>query len=427
LTLLTWPAAAEQEYVVRTLPGAAAGVVARHGLNVLERIDLPHASILRLKGAPTALLDTVRRNLRVDPGVVNVELNSAVVLPELNQSTVAILDGVSADRTMTTYFNDPVWAPYLLQPAAQIVQLQEAQQSYATGAGIVAIIDTGVDPAHAVLSGSLVSGYDFTREMAGPASELLDLSPTMQQALAQSALAMTSKQTAILNQSTVAILDQSTVAILDGSLPAAFGHGTMVAGLVHLVAPEARIMPLKAFTGDGAASLFNIIRAVYFAVARNARAINMSFSMSQPSEELAWAIAYANANRVVCIASVGNSGVSTSTYPAAWKKVVGVASVTNSDVRSSFSNYGGTVTVAAPGDQLITTYPGNNYAAVWGTSFSAALVSGGAALLRQIDANLSQDQATTALSQAVDLGADLGAGRIDLYRACGYWSAQKTQ
>ena len=54
-----------------------------------------------------------------------------------------------------------------------------------------------------------------------------------------------------LSQSTVAIFDQSTVAILDTPLPAPFGHGTIVAGLIHLVAPTAGILPLKAFNADG--------------------------------------------------------------------------------------------------------------------------------------------------------------------------------
>ena len=56
-----------------------------------------------------------------------------------------------------------------------------------------------------------------------------------------------------MNQRTVAVLDQRTVAVLDGnSQYAAFGHGTMTAGLVHLVAPQAKIMPLKAFYANGA-------------------------------------------------------------------------------------------------------------------------------------------------------------------------------
>ena len=76
----------------------------------------------------------------------------------------------------------------------------------------------------------------------------------------------TKNTVAMVSQSTAAILDQSTAAILDyNNLPHAFGHCTMVAGIVHLVAPSAQILPLKAFSGDGTANLSNILRAVYFA------------------------------------------------------------------------------------------------------------------------------------------------------------------
>src|SRR2546426_9603627 len=71
----------------------------------------------------------------------------------------------------------------------------------------------------------------------------------------------------VLNQSTASILNQSTASILDTTqVPQAFGHGTMVAGIIHLVAPTAQIMPLKAFKADGTSNLFDIRRAIYFAV-----------------------------------------------------------------------------------------------------------------------------------------------------------------
>jgi len=54
-----------------------------------------------------------------------------------------------------------------------------------------------------------------------------------------------------VSQSAVAVLDQSAVAVLDGPGYEAFGHGTMTAGIIHLVAPQAQIMPLKAFQADG--------------------------------------------------------------------------------------------------------------------------------------------------------------------------------
>src|SRR5207245_126512 len=73
-----------------------------------------------------------------------------------------------------------------------------------------------------------------------------------------------------VNQASVAVLDQASVAVLDGTQYAAFGHGTMVAGVVHLVAPTARIMPLKAFTADGQGYTSSILRAVYYASLKGA-------------------------------------------------------------------------------------------------------------------------------------------------------------
>src|SRR2546426_10763559 len=76
-------------------------------------------------------------------------------------------------------------------------------------------------------------------------------------------------------------------------VPRTFGHGTMVAGIIHLVAPTAQIMPLKAFETDGRAHLFEILRAIYYAVDHGAKVINMSFSTEQRSAEMKRAINYA--------------------------------------------------------------------------------------------------------------------------------------
>ena len=180
---------------------------------------------------------------------------------------------------------------------------------------------------------------------------------------------------AILNQSSTSILDQSSTSILDSTL-AEFGHGTMVAGIVHLIAPTAKIMPLKAFHADGSSNLSDIIRAIYFAADHGANVISMSFSMPQSSPGLQAAIQYALSKNVVLIAASGNDGLKTLVFPASYNGVEGIGSTTNTDLRSStFSNYGsGVVTFAAPGEGVVTTYPGGSYAAGWGTSFSTPMV-----------------------------------------------------
>ena len=205
---------------------------------------------------------------------------------------------------------------------------------------------------------------------------------------------------------------------LDNPDYAAFGHGTMVAGVVHLVAPTANIMPLKAFSADGTGYTSDILRAIYYAVQKKATVINMSFSRPTPTQELKRALDHANSSGLIPVSSAGNEGIAALRYPAALANVVGVASTSNEDTRSSFSNYGkDLVWLAAPGEGIVTTYPGGTYAAAWGTSFSTPFVSGGAALFTGLKTTASYNEASWALAHAKPLSSNLGYGRLDLYRA----------
>src|SRR5207244_9014712 len=89
------------------------------------------------------------------------------------------------------------------------------------------------------------------------------------------------------------------------------------------------------------------------------------------------------------------SAPSLTVYPAEWQNdVMGVASTSDQDTRSSFSNYGNAIVwVAAPGEAIVTTYPFGTYAAGWGTSFSAPFVSGGSSLLLTMQENTNEPQA----------------------------------
>src|SRR5688572_26252256 len=197
--------------------------------------------------------------------------------------------------------------------------------------------DTGVDPNHPLLQGSLVPGYDFIHDTPGIASEWSDVDGSLVSILDGSLVSILDgslvsilDNVVPLNGSTVAILDQDTAAALDpGMLPAAFGHGTMVAGIVHLVAPTAKIMPLKAFRSDGTATAYDVVRAIEYAVEHGARVINMSFSSTEISLEIAHAISVATSMGVVCVASAGNLGQELLVYPAALRNVLSVAWTTS--------------------------------------------------------------------------------------------------
>ncbi len=197
----------------------------------------------------------------------------------------------------------------------------------------------------------------------------------------------------------------------------------MATGLVHLVAPKAQILPLKAFSANGTGYVSNIVAALYYAVQNNANIVNMSFDVSTPSAALSSAISYANQSGVVLVAAAGNGSTSAPVYPAALNtSVMGIASTSNSDTLSTFSNYGDIdVWIAAPGEYVISTYPGGTYASASGTSFSSPLVAGSADLLLSVKPSLNQASAASAFSHAIQLTPNLNHGRLDVYQAISAW------
>jgi subtilisin family serine protease len=426
------------EFVLDAAPDRVDAIATRHNLTILRSLDEHGHGIVLVRGPGTKTPEELIADLEADADVSHFELNGLAISPEvpsgiqLDQSPVYILDTLSGARTLVDYFGKQTWSAYINQPAATVIRLADAQRAYATGASIVAIIDTGIDPDHALLKDSLVPGYDFVNDAAGQASEWTDLDPTTAATLNQSPVYILdqspvyildeSAKVVPLNQSTVAVLSDAIARQLDpAALPPAFGHGTMVAGLVHLVAPTAKIMPLKAFKADGSSRVFDIVRAIYYAVEHGARVINMSFSTAKLSPEIIHAINFATDRGVICVSSAGNSGKELLVYPAALRNVLGIGSTTSTTLpaRSTFSNYGDAlVRLAAPGEGVITTYPGNLYVGAWGTSFSTPLVAGAAALLLQKNPAIDYAIASDYLGKADRTGnIGMGRGRLNLYEA----------
>jgi subtilisin family serine protease len=384
------PAAAQQRLIVRTtnLPLLKNACL----LNLCQITAALDGTVGRLflVTLPNFLpIQAVENVLRLVPGVLGVEQDLLRTIGPNQPLKNGVPLGLY-QRNPVSYAGAMVWSGYATQPAITDIRLPEARLAFSTsGKVIVADIDTGVDFTHPALKGVLLQGYDFTRNQAG-GNEMLDVTNPKAKPCTNSNCSsanVNQSTAAVLDQSTAAVLDQSTAAVLDQPGYSDFGHGTMVLGIIHLVAPNAMLLPVKVFHADGTGYTSDIIRGLYYAVQNNADVINMSFDFTVPSPELAQAIANAEKNNVVCVASSGNDGASEVVYPAGLAGVMGVASVGETRQRSSFSNYGTQVTyVAAPGENIISTYPYDTYASSSGTSFSAPFVAGTAALALQMGA-----------------------------------------
>jgi hypothetical protein len=405
-------------YIVHTTGGLVdlPLVCAVNLCQIIEPLDGGLGQVFLLAGPSSQDPNLLLAVLLADPGVVNAELDQIVNLATGSAQATAPPPSL-VDTTPVQYYGSTVWEGYVNQPAAQIISLAQTQQAFGvSGSGIIADIDTGVDPNHPVLLPVLLPGYDFTRNQPG-GSEMNDL-PSGTPTTETSCVNCTPAQ---VNQHSIAMVDQHSIAMVDSPQYADFGHGTMVAGLLHLVAPTASIMPLKAFGADGAGQLSDIIRAVYYAAQNQANVVNMSFDFTSSSQELGTAVSWAEKQGTLFVASAGNDGQMEMVYPAGYTNVMGVASTNFQDQRSSFSNYGDQIVwVAAPGEAIVTTYPFGGYAAGWGTSFSAPQVSGAVDLFETAQANLTQTQAQLYAAQAqLLLAFGMGNGRLDLYRAVG--------
>jgi len=417
------------QIIVKAVPDDLPAILAASGGAVADSV--PGYYLLNIPaGTDPATLEAI-----VGKGVILAGFNSTVNVPRKLGRATYTTDTTPPPPvgTATDWFGSPARTAYTTQPVIGKVQLQNALP-IATGRNIrVAIIDTGVDVNHPTLRASLLPGKNYIGQTSVP-SELDDpvVTQSTSDILDQSTSDILDQSTAdILDQSTSDILDQSTADILDQStsdildhLPA-FGHGTMMAGLVHLAAPNASIIPLKVFDASGTATKWNIVKAVYDAVNMGADVISMSFSSSSKTKMIESALSFAISQGVVPIVATGNDNTDAPTFPASMSGTVAVSAVDMSDQKAAFSNYGPYVNISAPGIDLITTYPGNGrFARGSGTSEAVAFTAGiyasakqrtilgGATLRQKVEGNT--DPLLTVLPQ---YGNKLGTGRINALKA----------
>jgi len=204
----------------------------------------------------------------------------------------------------------------------------------------------------------------------------------------------------------------------------AFGHGTHVAGLIALSAPEAKIMPLRILRPDGSGQSWLLAQAIRYAVTQNVQVINISYSVHQRSfliDDLLGLVSSALPGAVV-VAAAGNSGPSTEPeYPAAENVpgMIAVAASTQRDRLAGFSTRGSWVDLAAPGESITSSVPDNTYGTWSGTSMAAPLVAGTAALVRSSSPGMSAEKvAQRIITTAAPIGGSVPR-RLDSAAAWG--------
>lgn len=211
------------------------------------------------------------------------------------------------------------------------------------------------------------------------------------------------------------------------------GHGTHIAGIIAATADNAGItglaynsslMNVKVAEDDGSCDPATVAKGIMWAVDNGANVINISLTITKPSSTLENALNYAWDKGAVIIAAAGNNFSSTPAYPAAYPNVIAVAATDKDDRLPKWSNRGDWVSLAAPGVDIYSILPGDDYGYQSGTSQAAALVSGEAALLFTIAIDTNGDgNINDEIRHAIETSCDevekdeLTKGRINALKA----------
>ncbi len=213
------------------------------------------------------------------------------------------------------------------------------------GEGVtVAVLDTGIDRTHPLFEGKLTAGYDFVDDDPEP------------------------------DETRNGLDEDGDSAVDEGA-----GHGTHVAGIVALTAPQTSIMPIRVFDDEGRGDYFHLVAGLIYAVDQGADVINLSGSGPDDEPYLAEAITYAQMHGVLVVAA---GGVNTLGYPASYPTVISVGAADARNYPTDFSNFSAMAnTIYAPGLSILSGYDDGGFASWTGNSMAAPFVAGTAALL----------------------------------------------
>lgn len=367
-----------RQVVVELKPEGTVGYINRkYGTRTIS--GLPGAGkIYLLKTPRLANPAKLARRIAADGRVLYAEPNLRTGTPEGSARHKARPGGTPEPSP------DP--AAYRSQYAVDALNLPEAHVIGRGEGATVAVIDTGVQADHPELAGKVVAGYDFIDGDRDPGD-----------------------------------VGDGRDNDFDGEKDEMVGHGTHVAGIVALTAPEAGIMPIRALDTEGRGTTFGIARAIRFATANGADVVNLSLGSSRETDLLEGVIGGdddddGGAADTVFVAAAGNDNNAIAQHPAAEDNVVAVTSVDGEKKKSGFANFGGVeeswVKVAAPGTGIHAPFPQDAYATWSGTSMATPFVAGQAALIRGIRPAAS-GACVSGIIEATADGAALDAANPD--------------
>jgi hypothetical protein len=257
----------------------------------------------------------------------------------------------------------------------------------------IAVLDTGIRADHPAIAGAIdPGGYDFVSDDPEP-------------------------------QDAADGIDGD----LDGATDEGAGHGTMIAGIAHLIAPGATLLPIRVLDDEARGTSFNVAKAIRYAVDHGAHIVNLSLGLECESKIIAHEIGLADSLGVTVVAAAGNQDQEEPPYYPAWNPLVlSVAAVDSADVKAPFSNYHASVDLSAPGIGILAPYYDGEYALGAGTSFAAPMVAGQTALIRALNPSLVKAEVDSLARLGVapldsipgneSYAGKLGSGRVDVWQ-----------
>ena len=233
-----------------------------------------------------------------------------------------------------------------------------------------------------------------------------------------------------LNNTTNALDDNGHGTHCAGIAAAETNNGVGIAGVaawnpsVANANSYVQLMPVKVLSASGSGGYDSVARGITWAADNGAHILSLSLGGAGGSQQLQDAVNYAWTRGCLVVVAAGNGGSSSPQYPAFYTNSLAVAATDSNDQLANFSQYGSWVDIAAPGVNILATYPNNQYRSLSGTSMACPHVAGAAAVLWSHNPSLTNAELRAALETHVDPYQPLSgrtlapnAGRLNVYRA----------